>query len=224
VSGVEVSGTRAGLRWPWARALRRLHALSAGVVGTFALVHLANHLAALGGIPRHTAFLQAARTVYRQPVLEALLLACVALQCASGLAMLATRPWPRLPLARCQAVAGLAVALFLLVHLVAVLGARRPPALETDFHFAAAGLHVPGWAGFFRAYYAGATVALFVHLGCAWERRQGVAAGWHRVGAMAGLGTLIALVIVGCLSGWLIDVEIPAGYLAPYVAPSHGLR
>lgn len=89
-------------------------------------------------------------------------------------------------------------------------------ALETDFYFAAAGLHVPGWAGFFRTYYAGAAIALFVHLGCALQRRHGVAGRWHWVGTMTGLGTAIALVIVGCLGGWRVDVEIPARYLAPY--------
>lgn len=214
--GAKVPGAQARIRPSWARALRRAHALSAGIVGTFALVHLANHLFALGGVAMHTAWMQAARTVYRQPVLEALLLACVALQCTSGLAMLATRPWPRLPLARLQALAGLTVALFLGVHLTAVLGARCPPALETGFHFAAAGMHAPGWTGFFRTYYAGAVIALFVHLGCALQRRHGAAGGWRLVAAMAGLGTAIALVIVGCLGGWLIDVEIPARYLVPY--------
>lgn len=216
VSRAKVSGSKVPLHPPLARALRRAHALSAVIVGAFALVHLANHLAALGGVPMHTAFLQAARTVYRQPVLEALLLACVALQCASGLAMLATRPWPRVPLARLQALAGLAVSLFVVVHLTAVLSARRPPAIETDFHFAAAGMYVPAWAGFFVAYYAGAVIVLFVHLGCALQRRHGAACGWRLVGAMTGLGTGIALVIVGCLGGWLIDIEIPARYLVPY--------
>ena len=214
VSRAQVSGSKVQLYPLWAQALRRAHALSAWIVGAFVLVHLANHLAALGGVLMHKAFLQAARTVYRQPVLEALLLACVALQCASGLAMLATRPWPRLPLARLQALAGVAVFLFVVVHLTAVLSARRPPAIETDFHFAAAGMHVPAWAGFFVAYYAAGVIVLFVHLGCALQRRHG--AGWQLVGAMTGLGTGIALVIVGCLGGWLIDVEIPARYLVPF--------
>ena len=214
VSRAKVAGSKVPLHPLWAQALRRAHALSAWIVGAFVLVHLANHLAALGGVLMHAAFLQAARAVYRQPVLEALLLACVALQCASGLAMLATRPWPRLPLARLQALAGLAVFLFVVVHLTAVLSARRPPAIETDFHFAAAGMHVPAWAGFFVAYYAAGVIVLFVHLGCALQRRHG--AGWQLVGAMTGLGTGIALVIVGCLGGWLIDVEIPARYLVPF--------
>jgi hypothetical protein len=42
---------------------RLAHRLSAAFVGTFVLVHLANHVVALQGIDAHQAFLNLARTV-----------------------------------------------------------------------------------------------------------------------------------------------------------------
>lgn len=198
---------------------RRAHGVSALVVSAFVTVHLANHLVALAGVDAHAAFMHAARRVYRHPVVEAVLLAAVGLQLASGLAMLATRRWPRAPLARLQAVAGLALAAFLLVHVGAVLGARSLLGLDTSFHFAAAGFHAGPWVWFFAPYYGLAVLAWFVHLGCAMQRRRrGVTGGWGFVGPAALLGAVVALPIVGCLAGVLIPVEIPAPHLAPYQA------
>jgi succinate dehydrogenase/fumarate reductase cytochrome b subunit len=57
--------------------LRKLHAASGLVIAMYAVVHIANHLAALGGIEAHITFMRAARTVYRFPVVEAILFICV---------------------------------------------------------------------------------------------------------------------------------------------------
>lgn len=187
-------------------ALRRVHAVSACVVGTFAVLHLANHLAALGGVEAHIAFMRAARHVYRQRAVEVLLLACVALQVGTGLSMVFGRAWPRSALLRVQSVAGIAIAAFLLVHVGAVLAARTLLGLDTTFHFAAAGLHAGGWAWFFAPYYFGAVTALFVHLGCAAQRRFGAGSKLPiLIGAV--IGVALALIIVLCLAGVLIDVK-----------------
>jgi len=76
------------------RIVRTLHRRCAVVVTVFVLAHLANHAAALGGIAAHARFMEGARLVYRQPVVEAVLLLCVALQAASGL-WLAGAGWKR---------------------------------------------------------------------------------------------------------------------------------
>jgi succinate dehydrogenase/fumarate reductase cytochrome b subunit len=206
-----------GLRCQRLGAARRAHGLSALIIVAFALLHLANHLVALAGVEAHAAFMLAARQVYRQPVVEGVLLMAVAFQVGSGLVMLATRRWPRAPLARLQSAAGAVLAFFLLVHVGAVLGARNWLGLDTTFHFAAAGFHVDPWSWFFAPYYAAAVVALFVHLGCAAQRRWGGAGGSLRwVGVAAAAGSVVALLIVGCLAGVLIEVDVPAPYLAPY--------
>ncbi len=64
--------------------LRTLHRSSALLIGVFAIAHITNHLVSLMGIPSHIAFMEVARHVYRQPMLEGLLLLCVVFQFASG--------------------------------------------------------------------------------------------------------------------------------------------
>jgi len=199
--------------------LRALHRGSACVVGAFAAVHLANHLAGLAGVETHVAFMQAARRVYRQPFLEAVLLACVAFQAASGLRLMAAG-WRtrRGAIAWLQAGSGAYLAFFLCVHVGAVLFGRTVLGLDTRFHFAAAGLHVPPLHWFFAPYYGLAVLALAPHLGCAaWWRWQGR----PRWGSMAlasalGGGALAGVAIVMLLAGRIHAFEVPADYLRTF--------
>ncbi|KQY16145.1 hypothetical protein ASD28_22085 [Massilia sp. Root133] len=197
-------------------APRRLHRAAGAVLAVFLVVHVANHLAALAGVDAHVRFMDAARRVYRQPVVEAVLLACVVLQAASGLRMLWTgRQRRRGVLAWLQAGSGAYVALFLAIHVAAVL-AGRAGGLDTNFHFAAAGLHVWPFVLFFVPYYFLAVAALFVHLGCALARR----AGERRVvvaALAAGIGVITAAVIVTILAGGVYRVDIPQDYLKTFV-------
>ncbi|WP_371766788.1 hypothetical protein [Massilia sp.] len=197
-------------------APRRLHRAAGAVLAVFLVVHVANHLAALAGVDAHVRFMDAARRVYRHSVVEAVLLACVVLQAASGLRMLwAGRQRRRGVLAWLQAGSGAYVALFLAIH-VAVVLAGRAGGLDTNFYFAAAGLHVWPFVLFFVPYYFLAVAALFVHLGCALARR----AGERRVvvaALAAGIGVITAAVIVTILAGGVYRVDIPQDYLKTFV-------
>lgn len=118
---------------------RRLHRTAGAVLAVFLIVHVANHLAALAGVDAHVRFMDTARRVYRQPVVEAVLLLCVVLQAGSGPRMLwSGRQRRRGLLAWLQAGSGAYVALFLGFHVGAVL-AGRVSGLDTNFYFAAAG-------------------------------------------------------------------------------------
>jgi len=73
-------------------SLRVFHRSSAVVIAGFAIVHLTNHVMSLHAIATHIAFMDVARTVYRQPAIELMLLASVMFQCVSGLWMV-VRGW-----------------------------------------------------------------------------------------------------------------------------------
>ncbi|NIA52168.1 hypothetical protein HAV22_00685 [Massilia sp. TW-1] len=192
-------------------APRRLHRAAGAVLAVFVTVHIANHLAALAGVDAHVRFMEQGRFVYRHPVVEAVLLACAALQAASGLSMLWTgRHRRRMLIAWLQAGSGAYIALFLAIHVGAVLAARIVGGLDTNFYFAAAGLHVWPFVLFFAPYYFLAVAALFAHLGCA-LRRGGVVVAWT-----AGAGVIVAVVIVATLMGKVVPVAIPTVYLATF--------
>ncbi len=198
--------------------LRRLHFLSAMVIAAYACVHIVNHVVGLGGVAAHVAFMDAARSVYRLPVVEAVLLACVAFQVASGLRFV-VRGWKdrRGLVPWLQAASGAYLAFFLLVHVGAVLFGRGALQLDTNFHFAAAGFHVPPYAWFFAPYYLLAVLAIFVHLGCAahW-RASSRTSRLLAVALPSSVGLVLSVLIVLSLAGALFPVDVPAAYRATY--------
>src|SRR5689334_17908468 len=114
--------------------LRALHRLSAFLIASFAVVHIANHLASLASVSAHLGFMEATRVLYRQPLVEGILLACVTFQGASGL-WLVFAGWKQRQgtVAWIQAASGFYLALFLLIHVAAVMFGRAALGLDTNF-------------------------------------------------------------------------------------------
>ncbi|MEO8247786.1 MAG: hypothetical protein ABI589_00300 [Burkholderiales bacterium] len=208
---------------------RALHRASAIALLTFALAHLANHLASLSSVSLHIAFMEVLRHVYRQRVVESLLFLCVAFQVLSGLFMVIRGrkgrhgfiPW-------LQAASGVYLAFFLLVHVSAVLFGRAVLRLDTNFYFAAAGFHVAPYQYFFAPYYLLGVLALFTHVGCALYWRMPAGSRGPRALAVAlpvVFGGIVSLLIVLSLAGLLRPVAVPAEYKATYantdVQPGH---
>lgn len=208
--------------------VRTVHRTSAMVLATFAALHIGNHLLGLGGVAAHQAAMDGLRQVYRAPGVEALLLASVVVQAATGLWMFFGSLRTRRGLVNwLQAGSGLLLGAYLSVHVAAVLYGRHQLQLDTDFFYAAAGLHVPATRGFFGPYYFLGVLALFVHVGCALhrlrQRRLGAAAapGAARlIGGWSAAGAVVALVLVLLLAGAITPVEVPARYLATFQAPA----
>lgn len=204
--------------------LRRLHGLSAVLIAAFACLHIANHLVGLSGAAQHIAFMESARSVYRFPAVELALLSCVALQIVSGLTFV-VRSWQQRNglVPWLQAGSGAYLSFFLIIHVGAVLFGRGVLNLNTNFYFAAAGLHVAPFQFFFAPYYFLAVVALFTHLGCAgyWHvRGRPRVAGALVIVLPCAIGAVASLLIVLSLAGALFPVEVPAQYKASY-APSN---
>jgi succinate dehydrogenase/fumarate reductase cytochrome b subunit len=200
--------------------LQKLHGLSALLIAAFVCVHIANHLAGLAGAATHIAFMEAARSVYRLGVIEWVLLGCVAFQIVGGLTLF-VRDWKRRQgfIAWLQAVCGMLLALFLIVHVGAVLFGRGALNLDTNFYFAAAGFHVPPFQYFFAPYYFLGVAALFTHAACAayWRSRNLPRVARILIVAMpSAIGVTLSMLIVLSLAGALFPVEIPAEYKATY--------
>ena len=205
-------------RAEWQAAIRFLHRLSACVVVIFIVAHLANHLIGLGGEQAHRDTLLALRSIYRNPVVEPILLACFVWQGLSGF-YLVVAGWSarRGLIAWAQAASGFTLATFVVIHVSAVF-AGRASGLDTDLRFAAAGFQVSGWPFFFAPYYFLAVSAVFIHLGAAgyWllgAGRQGTCTFWFT----GLLGLTVALLIVLMLAGRFYPMVIEAPYIMPFV-------
>lgn len=201
---------------------RRLHRAGGCLLALYATAHLGNHLVALAGVAAHQHAMEALRLFYRHPLVEPLLLLIVLTQVASG----ARGAWqalhggrPMHPVAHAQALSGLVLGSFVLIHTCAVLAGRWVLQLDTNFYFAAAGMHVPPYGWFFVPYYFAGVAALGMHLGCAaywalsarptvWRRRVALALALLGVG----LGALLCLLLAGAI----VPVHVPAAYRANY--------
>lgn len=200
--------------------VRTIHRWSAMVLLLFLILHIGNHLAALGGVPAHIAAMDKLRLVYRNPLAELLLLIACAVQIVTGMTrVIAGWRQRRGRVAWLQAATGLYIATFLLIHVGAVLTARST-GVDTNFYFAAAGMHVPGFIWFFVPYYGLALFSLFAHAGCAayWamHNRGAYQSARTMLGTMIAAGMICAATIVAVLAGWLVEVRIPASYLSAF--------
>lgn len=201
--------------------LHKLHRTSAIVIGLFVLLHLANHAAALGSVEAHIALMERLRVVYRHPLAEVVLLACVAFQVVSGLYFVRRRWGQRRGFfERAQALSGGYMAFFLLVHVSAVLSGRALLGLDTNFWYAAAGLNIAPFQLFFAPYYFLAVLAFFTHVACAlhWLGRERLSLrARNRTGyAVIACGALLSALLVAAFAGVIYPLQVPAGYAAIY--------
>jgi hypothetical protein len=206
---------------------RTLHRLGATAVGAFALMHLTNHVVGLRSAESHIAFMEAARVAYRNRWVEPLVLVSVAVQVASGLALL-LRGWSgrRGAASWLQAASGAYLAFFVVAHVGAVLVGRLVLGLDTNFYFAAAGFQVFPYPLFFGPYYSLAVLALVTHLGgvvSRWVQRRSARA-MPPLWAPLAVGAAIGALIVASLAGGLFPLEVPPRYRATFEAPGHGQR
>lgn len=191
--------------------LKTKHRLSAVALSLFLIAHLINHLAGLLGQEAHIETMALLRKIYRQFFIELILLSMIAWQMTSGVILfLRKRKQKKDIVLWAQGLSGLYLVFFTFIHVCAVLGARIY-GLDTDFRFAAAGMHVSPWEWFFVPYYFFAVFSLFIHVGCAvFLRKRNI----FFLICFLGVGLMVSGVIVIMLLGGIYPVQIPNEYLS----------
>jgi hypothetical protein len=149
-------------------SLKKLHHVSGIVIASFLLLHLANHLFALGGPALHIYVMNLFRHVYRFLPVEILLLMCVVFQVISGVTLVFKKGFSKQPFyVIIQLVSGLYLSFFMINHVCAVLLGRYQGNVDTDFYFAAGVANTYPSKLFFIPYYTLSLVCVFVHIACA---------------------------------------------------------
>lgn len=145
--------------------LKRIHYLSGFTLTIFIGAHLFNHIMSLFGVGTHVLIMDKLRVVYRHPAVESILLLAVLLQILSGLRLFfRKRNYANLSYDRLQLWSGMYLAIFLLIHVSAVLGGRLLLHLDTNFYFGVAGLNTYPYSLFFIPYYSLAIMSFFGHV------------------------------------------------------------
>lgn len=192
---------------------KKLHRISGVLIAVFLLLHLTNHLFALGGPALHITVMKYFRLVYRFPLVEVLLLTSIAFQIPSGLRLVARKGFRKQPFyVIAQTLSGIYLSLFLINHVAAVMMARYKWHIETDFYFAAGvAVHYPEKL-FFIPYYTLSVLCAFLHLACAhYARRTELAQvsdndllliRFQKEGMLIfGTGIVVTFLIMGSLTG-----------------------
>lgn len=147
--------------------LKKLHHLSGIVIASFLLLHITNHLFALGGPQLHIAVMNLFRHVYRFPPVEILLLICVAFQIVSGVILVFKKGILKQPYyVLVQIFSGLYLSFFMIYHVRAVMLGRFVWNANTDFYFAAGVANRYPEKLFFIPYYSLSLVCVFAHISC----------------------------------------------------------
>jgi hypothetical protein len=192
--------------------MKAVHRAAAVLLASFIVVHLGVHLTALGGSSMHLAALHSVQWVYRNTLGELLLILAIVTLIATGarrLQFAETRGW-----AKAQAVSGVYLIFFLVVHTGAALYTHHISGLETNFYWAAGSLHYAPIKYGFAIYYVSAIIAVFAHWAAALHFRWPDAPG-AVVKALPIAGAALALAIVLAFWGAFYHVEIP-GAVAEY--------
>lgn len=204
--------------------MERLHKVSAGFIFAFICLHFANHLIGLEGTAAHQQFLEAARLIYRHPVVEMVLLLAFVIQMITGIA-LSRVIWSQKKdiIHQLQAASGTYMAVFIAIHVAWVFLGRLVLNLDTNFDYAAVTMMTPGWSWVFMPLYGLAIMALFTHIGCITydifkktDKRLGAAF----LVVVQGVGVYVAYLVLMMYSGRLYPVDLPDSYTDVFGHPA----
>ncbi len=153
--------------------VKRLHFTSGLIIAIFIFAHLTNHLFSILGANAHIEVMKAMRTVYRNLLVEILLLLAVLLQIISGLKLFfGERANAYTFFEKLHVWSGLYLAFFLIVHVGSVIIGRSVLYLDTNFYFGVAGLNTFPLNLFFIPYYTLAILSFFAHIAAVHNKKM----------------------------------------------------
>ncbi len=199
------------------KKMKRIHYFSGLTLTLFIGIHLVNHFVSLWGAQAHIEFMDTFRPIYRNAVIETLLLLAVGVQIISGIRLLRSkRKLANGFYEKLQLWTGLYLAFFLLIHVGAVLTGRYVLHLDTNYYFGVAGLNTFPLNLFFIPYYALAVFSFFGHVSSIHHTKMKKEFGRFSVKRQSNLilitGIVLTLSLIYGLTNGFSGVEIPEDY------------
>lgn len=197
--------------------IKKIHYISGLVITIFIGLHLFNHFYSIFGVNKHIEVMTTLRFFYRNILVETVLLLAVITQIYSGLKLFKTnRKLAGTFFEKLHIWSGLYLAIFLVIHLSAVLAGRFFLHLDTNIYFGVAGLNNFPTNLFFIPYYALAIISFFGHLSAIHAKKMkhnvlGLTPNGQSKLILA-FGLCLTLVIFYGLTNKFQGVEIPSEY------------
>lgn len=197
--------------------MKRLHYFSGLTIAIFTGLHLCNHLISVFGANSHISFMDKIRFIYRNPIIETILLSAVLIQIFTGLNLFfSKRKAVKGQYEQMQIWTGLYLAVFFLIHVGAVFTGRYILNLDTNFYFGVAGLNTFPMNMFFIPYYGFAILSFFGHISAIHYYKMKRNLFGLTVGQQSRIilikGMIVTLIIFYGLTNGFSGVEIPKEY------------
>lgn len=206
--------------------MKRFHRLTAYILIAFVVVHLINHLFLIAGRDTYNQVQEILNAVYRNPILEPILIIAISFQVISGLKLaiesLRRKPkrpfWQRPFWEKTQIISGLVFAFFIIEHLIALAGVRWfNPQLESDFYWPASVMDGAPFTYYFVPYYFLGVLAVMTHMGIG-LRYVAIRKGKRQLGDMLAIGFIVlgavfGILIVLSLLGVFYEITLPAKWI-----------
>lgn len=198
-------------------SIKKLHYFFGITISIFVGLHLINHFYSIFGAKAHIELMNDFRIVYRNIIAEAILLFAVGIQIISGIKLfLKKRKTVSDFFERLQIWTGIYLAVFLIIHLSAVLSGRLILNLDTNFYFGVAGLNTFPLSLFFIPYYGLAIISFFGHISAVHSKKmKSKILGIEPIKQsyiILIIGIILTLVILYGLTNGFNGVEIPREY------------
>lgn len=145
--------------------IKRIHFISGLLISIFVGMHLLNHLSSILGVEKHIEMMNKLRFIYRNVIVESILMLAVLVQIVSGLKLFSSaRKTASSLFDKLHIWTGLYLAAFFIIHVSAIFVGRLILQLDTNFYFGVAGLNSFPANLFFIPYYALAILSFFGHI------------------------------------------------------------
>jgi len=190
------------------------------MITIFTGLHLSNHLSSLWGLEAHLELMDKLRVIYRNTVVESILLLAVLVQIISGLTLyFSKRRSVKGFYEKLQIWTGLYLAFFLTIHVSAIMIGRYVLNLDTNFYFGAVGMNIFPLNLFFIPYYGLAIISFFGHLAAIhYQKMRTTILGFtakKQSNFILISGVVLTIVILYGLTNGLRGFEIPEAYQLP---------
>ncbi|MEI7583723.1 hypothetical protein [Runella sp.] len=195
-----------------------IHRITGIVIAVFVSAHLFNHAMAWFGIETHREIMEALRKIYRQPIIEVLLILCFGFQVYSGLRQVKNLKKKNSITfnERIQIYSGVVFTFFIVQHIPAVLFQREYFKLDTDFYFAARVVLEAPFKFYFVPYYFLGMMAFGVHVAVTHRKKMEEPGKQRQADFQAVLIILLFLIITGIIfyvfMGNRFPIAIPHEY------------
>ncbi len=206
--------------------MKKFHRLTAYILIIFVAAHLINHLFLIAGRENYNQVQEILNAVYRNPMLEPILIIAMSFQVIIGLKLAISslrrkpkRPfWQRPFWEKAQIISGFVFAYFIIEHLIALAGVRWfNPNLETSFYWPASVMNGAPFTYYFVPYYFLGVLAVMTHMGIG-LRFVALRKGKRALGDMLAIGAIVLGAVFGTLiilslMGVFYEITLPAKWI-----------